>query len=393
MDKYAREVQDFKFLPLAKEKESQADTDNTETRRLRVTIGINGWLNSEDEVAKPWCVFGEDSEAFALRYENKILLKLAQALEEMASSRTATENERDILPPAVLATFKAAMWPVNMLKSAAGLDDPSDLARKRAKKAGRVLADTLINRVQGERPITLVGYSLGARVVSSCLETLADRRAFGLVDTVVFIGAPVSACRSDWQTMRSVVASKMFNVFSRDDYLLRFLDRATSNQDGIAGLQAVESIEGLSNIDLSAEVKEHLQYPNLIASILRKCGFVDISETLDEHTTKDPDLPNGEERPEESQVATRTAEAPVEPAVVKPLSKKSHRQVSFPSGISRTETPPVVSKVQSGAATGSPGRRLSTMKRKSPAGPSSKRNLQADGEDKSQESTTKDTEE
>lgn len=71
VDTYAKEVSDFKFLPIASEwgefgtkEEAEADA-----RRLRVTIGINGWLTTQDDVVKPWRVMGRDSEVFALRYE------------------------------------------------------------------------------------------------------------------------------------------------------------------------------------------------------------------------------------------------------------------------------------------------------------------------------------
>lgn len=45
----------------------------------------------------------------------------------------------------------------------------------RADKAGVLLADALLSGSHGDRPVTLVGASLGARVVFSCLEELARR--------------------------------------------------------------------------------------------------------------------------------------------------------------------------------------------------------------------------
>jgi len=39
----------------------------------------------------------------------------------------------------------------------------------RSAEVGKLLADVLISREQGQRPVTLVGFSLGARVLYYCL--------------------------------------------------------------------------------------------------------------------------------------------------------------------------------------------------------------------------------
>ncbi|KAI0441123.1 DUF726-domain-containing protein [Xylaria telfairii] len=271
-DRYAREVEDFKFLPLKFGSEEEA-----EARRLRVTIGVNGWLETADDVVKPWRALGGDTEVFALRYEMRSLLDLGTQLRALVGSAAWGLVRAELLKRTVLATVQGALWPVLLLSSASGLDNPFSLARNRSDKAGRVLADALANRVQGERAVTLVGYSLGARVVYSCLRALAERGCFGVVDTVVLIGAPVPSSPEHWGLMRSVVAGKLFNVHSENDYILGFLYRGTSLQLGIAGLQAVGTdIEGVEDLDLSEEVHGHLRYPRLIPQILHRCGFVGV---------------------------------------------------------------------------------------------------------------------
>lgn len=181
-------------------------------------------------------------------------------------------EDRD--PPPHRARYPVgSLGPIQILKLAAGVDNPFNLAKNRSEKAGRILADALINKVQGERPITLVGYSLGAHVIYFCLKTLAERKAFGLVDTVVFIGAPIPSNRKHWQVMRSVIAGKLFNVYSESDWILAFLSRATSIQLGIAGLQAVADIEGVENLNLTEKLRGHLRYSGLLAQVLTRCGF------------------------------------------------------------------------------------------------------------------------
>ncbi|KAK4235708.1 hypothetical protein C8A03DRAFT_17581 [Achaetomium macrosporum] len=271
VDQYAREVKDFCFIPLKDEWGTRAPSQDD--RRLRVTIGINGWLTSKDDVTKPWRALGHDSEAFALRYEMNSLLGLGKSLQELVSSYAWNAIKVEILKRTVLATLWSALWPAYLLSMATAVDNPFSLAKNRSEKAGEILADALINRVQGERPVTLIGYSLGARVIYSCLRSLASRRAFGLVDSVVFIGAPVPSNKRHWEMMRTVVSGKLFNVYSENDYLLAFLYRATSIQLGVAGLQEIKDVEGVENLNLSDEVQGHMRYSKIIPKILAKCGI------------------------------------------------------------------------------------------------------------------------
>lgn len=133
-----------------------------------------------------------------------------------------------------------------------------------------MLADALANRVQGHRPVTLIGVSLGARVVHACLRELARRRAFGLVDTVVMVGAPVPSDAESWAAARAVVAGRVVNVYEEGDGVLGLMYRAASAQLGVAGLEAVE---GVGNVDLSGVVGGHLRYPGMMGVVLERCGF------------------------------------------------------------------------------------------------------------------------
>ncbi|KAK6859795.1 YSIRK family gram-positive signal peptide [Apiospora arundinis] len=279
VDQYAKEVEDFRFLPLKAEWGGKWKKDAPDDRRLRVTIGVNGWLKEAADVTKPWRALGDESEVFALRYEMESLLTLGSELTELVSSYAWGAIKSEILKRTVLVSLWSALWPAYLISMATNVDNPFSLARNRSEKAGKVLADALINRVQGERPVTLVGYSLGARVIYSCLRSLAERKAFGIVDSVVLVAAPVPSNTGHWQMMRTVVSGKLFNVYSENDYILAFLYRATSAQLGIAGLQAIsDEVDGVENLDLSAEVTGHLRYPDLMPKILTRCGFPNVKD-------------------------------------------------------------------------------------------------------------------
>lgn len=152
------------------------------------------------------------------------------------------------------------------------------IAYARAQKAGSVLADVIINRAQGRRPINLIGYSLGSRVIFSCLLSLAARGEFGLIENVYLLGAPVQKDVTKWRTARAMVSGRMVNVYSENDYILAFLYRTASIQLGVAGLQPIENVHGVENIDASDLVSGHLRYRYLLGKLLSdRVGAEDIS--------------------------------------------------------------------------------------------------------------------
>lgn len=287
VDNYAKEVSDFAFIPVRKpglqphipHGQSKPAEPSSADRRLRVAIGISGWLTNSDDVVKPWRVIGSTGvEAFALRWELEALLSLGSAITTYVKSAAWGVAKHQIIQHTVFAALSAGLWPLGIINVAQVVDNPFSVARSRSEKAGRVLADALINKVQGERPVTLIGYSLGARVIFSCCEELAKRRAFGLVESVVLAGAAVPGDTVNWRRIRSVVAGRVVNVYSTQDYLLGFLYRTSSLQYGIAGLQPVKGVTGVENVDVSGTVEGHTQYRFLTGKVLETIGFEDIDD-------------------------------------------------------------------------------------------------------------------
>ncbi|KAG4033559.1 hypothetical protein MFRU_004g00660 [Monilinia fructicola] len=277
MDAYAKEVSDFAFLPLrGTPRQKSVKEMAAKDRRLRVTIGVSGWLTQKEDVITPWRVLGHQSEVFALRYELEALSKLGTSLESVVKSAAWSIAKKEIIARTIFASLMTALWPIGLLKVSKVIDNPFSVAKSRADKAGLVLADALINRAQGERPVTLIGYSLGARLIYSCLMSLAERRAFGLVESAVLIGAPAPSDATAWRSMRSAVSGRLVNVYSENDYILAFLYRTSSIQFGVAGLQEAQDVKGIENVNVSEMVSGHLRYQYLVGTILEKIGFEDI---------------------------------------------------------------------------------------------------------------------
>ena len=324
-DQYIKDVQDFAFLPLhgtVRDEYRDGKDVAPSDRRLRVVLGISGWLVRKEDVVDPWRALGHQSEVYALRWELESLTRLGNSLETVVKSAAWSFAKKEIIartskihettcslthshtfspasslpppthlslsthtqkvltqPAAVFSSLVRALWPLDLLKISKIIDNPWSVGMVRADKAGTILADAIINKVQGERGITLIGYSLGARMIYTCLMTLAEKRAFGLVENVVMMGTPAPSDTSVWCTLRSVVAGRLVNVYSESDYILGFLYRTSSIQYGVAGLQRIERTDGVENVDVSDKVSGHLRYQFLVGSILKHIGWEDIDST------------------------------------------------------------------------------------------------------------------
>lgn len=283
MEKYAQEIKDFAFLPVSSEQRAPGKADDSgtiqlqneglrQTHKLRVAIGISGSVSDASGFLEPWRAFSSSRiEAFGLRWEMDALLQLGRKMSEILRSYAW-----DFARFQLLSMVLSGLWPFGLLRAASSLDSPFAIAKMRSDKAGRVLADALVNRVQGARPVTLVGFGLGARVIYSCLLQLADLNAFGLVESVVLMGAPTPSDVASWRRIRAVVSGRVVNVFSGDDFMLGFLYRASSAQLGIAGVQEIEGVMGVENFDLTDFVESHDMYPDMVGTILQRIGFGDL---------------------------------------------------------------------------------------------------------------------
>jgi hypothetical protein len=234
------------------------DPAKREQHRLRVSIGVSGWLNSPSDVNKPWEVIDPaGTEPFTLRFELDAMLRLGNSLNDVLFNYAWDGVTYTVVSRTLLGALYAGLWPLGLVKAASVLDNPFSVAIARADKAGKVMARALLDKVQGERPVTLIGYSIGARVIYSCLVELAEQHAFGLVESVVLMGAPVPSDSWPWRQIRTVVTGRVVNVYSTEDYILGFLYRSTKLQRGVAGLQDDK-------------------YRYLIGSILTKIQFGDV---------------------------------------------------------------------------------------------------------------------
>jgi uncharacterized membrane protein YgcG len=192
----------------------------------------------------------------------------------------------------------ALQVPVVLTKLSYLIDNPWAVSLDRATMAGLILADSLIDRNLGTRPVTLVGYSLGSRVIFSCLQELAKKGAFGLVQNVYLFGSPVVVKKDEYMRARAVVSGRFVNGYNRSDWILGYLFRLTNGGiRRIGGLAPIEDIPGIENMDVSEFVVGHMNYRTAMPRLMRECGWLVESDEFTE--IEDPDPDNYEERQRE----------------------------------------------------------------------------------------------
>ncbi|XP_057320459.1 transmembrane and coiled-coil domain-containing protein 4-like isoform X2 [Microplitis mediator] len=266
MNKRVGKVEEFSFEPLSR----FCETDH----QLHVAIAVTGWLKSQDanNIIKPWRCLAVSREQYALRYETKYLVELGQALEYILSMAVSFATQEALKYTILSGIMSAIAWPAALLSIASVIDNPWSVCCRRSSEVGKHLAHVLLSRQHGKRPVTLIGYSLGARVIFYCLRELADvGHAEGIIQDAIMLGAPVTDKSSQWEKCSRVVAGKMINGYCNADWLLRFLYRTLSMSTGVAGLAAIKCPR-VTNVDLSGLISGHTEYSDKLVEIMDYVG-------------------------------------------------------------------------------------------------------------------------
>ncbi|KAJ6732801.1 TRANSMEMBRANE/COILED-COIL PROTEIN (DUF726) [Salix koriyanagi] len=241
--------------------EFKAIGDNHNQGRLAVGIMVSGCVFDEGDFIQPWEGQNDNLEKYALQWESKNLIAVSSAIQDWLTSRIAMEFMRQGAMLTVLSTLLAALaWPATLLAATDFIDSKWTIAIDRSDKAGKLLAEVLLKGLQGNRPVTLVGYSLGARVIFKCLETLAEtEQSAEVVERVVLLGAPISIRDQKWEAARKMVAGRFVNAYSTSDWTLGVAFRASLLTQGLAGIQPID-VPGIENVDVTDIVEGHSSY-------------------------------------------------------------------------------------------------------------------------------------
>ncbi|GAW82792.1 hypothetical protein, conserved [Plasmodium gonderi] len=267
--KYSRRIANirtFEFIML----------NGTISKSLSVCVCVSGEIKTDDDITNPWIdVFPNCyCDLYALKWENHLLKTLGSLIETMLSQEFAITASRIWLQYTIASTLSAALtWPLALIKYASSLDNVYLLIRERAQQAGRILADALSDRnTVGQRPVILVGYSVGARVIFYCLKYLHAKKLYNIVSNAIFIGLPATTSTRVWEKIRMVVTNRVINVYSKNDWLLGFLYRYMEWKLSVAGLIAV-NVPNVENYDASGIILSHLDYKRKLKDIFNLINF------------------------------------------------------------------------------------------------------------------------
>lgn len=300
IDSFALILQDIGFIPLQGPKEPGFQNQKDlapEDRRMRLVLCVNGLLTTQDEVCSPWKCLGSQNEVYVVRWETETLEKIGSAFETLLKSKAWTECRKELnrtpsklkmlatealvrrLTFQVLTKMLLYDWPNSLLRSSKVVDNAWIMGMTRSTKLSSCLSDLITGHLHGERGLSLIGYGVGARAIYLTLTYLAERKLYGLVDSVVLMGAPIPSDTGTWTALKSVVTGRFVNVFAKNDYMLAFASRSGPSYFGMAGLGCIEGVGGVENHDVSDILDAHVQYPSLVGEILERIGWDELEIT------------------------------------------------------------------------------------------------------------------
>nr|XP_020828782.1 transmembrane and coiled-coil domain-containing protein 4 isoform X2 [Phascolarctos cinereus] len=166
MKKRVGAIEEFEFLPLS------------DGKQLHITIAITGWLCSGKYgmFTTPWASMARSSEQYCLAWESKYLMELGSALETLLNGFVNMMAQEALKYTVLSGILTALTWPTSLLAVANVIDNPWGVCLRRSAEVGKHLAHVLLSRQQGRRPVTLIGFSLGARVIYFCLQEMAQEK-------------------------------------------------------------------------------------------------------------------------------------------------------------------------------------------------------------------------
>jgi hypothetical protein len=140
--------------------------------------------------------------------------------------------------------------------------NPWTVAKTRAGMTGAALAALLARTDEG--PYVLMGHSLGARVMVTAAQALATGSVPPRIRSMHLLGAAVGT-DGDWRSLNDAVSGSVWNYWSSNDNVLRWLYRLAELGDVAVGQGGFRSkFSRIRDRDVSRFVGGHSQYVDMV---------------------------------------------------------------------------------------------------------------------------------
>jgi hypothetical protein len=239
---------------------------------LHICLGISGFLQQDQkqsDVWKPLTYSFPGSANYTLLWESKAQRDLLNVISSLSGKIGVSQLAAIAAKSATKKAFNMMAIPAAVLSAFEIIDNPWWVAQDRAEKAGKLLGDYIAENQFGGLPISLIGYSLGTKVIINALDRLADLGIEGKIFDVYFLAGAVAKNDPLLRKLSKVISGKLVNVYSRKDIILSYVYRAAELFAQPIGNQPLYLDEiSVLNIDLTDSVGGHLNYVSQLSFIL-----------------------------------------------------------------------------------------------------------------------------
>lgn len=219
-----------------------------------LTEGGSDWGGWEDLVRNRY----PEAPVYRVHWGAKELKALGALLALGAGKAGAGFAARQAVSRASRAAAGRVLPATSVLLARDVAKNPWHTAMGRADRTGVALAG-LLTRTDAEGYV-LIGHSLGARVMLTAAQVLATREDGPKVDTVHLLGAAVGT-KGDLRPLNGAVTGTVYNYYSRNDKVLKFMYRLAQGGSVPAGLGGLGTkLPRVKDRDMTRVVTRHSDY-------------------------------------------------------------------------------------------------------------------------------------
>ncbi|KRX06250.1 hypothetical protein PPERSA_06132 [Pseudocohnilembus persalinus] len=232
----------------------------------RVTICIAGYTSEKDNLDRKWSQFlsqNPDIEVYSLHYKSQSIDDQFQFIKDQ---QNLYYSALSFLSGGYMSLVKGGLTLATAYKK-----NPFIEAFKEATLVGKYLAHLIAKKVIFPNcTVSLVGFSLGTQVILKCLQELNKFQVQDVIQDVILMGGVADTRKLNKMENFNFLGGNLYNFYSYNDGILKFVFKAVKYQDKPAGLNEVKNICKVKNNNLTSIVKGHLEYTNNLQSILQK---------------------------------------------------------------------------------------------------------------------------